>query len=229
MTKYLKQFIKYYLYKWKWGNKVRIQRGATVSWVSIFEGRAQIHSNTSFHGYLGYGSYIGSGCQLSARIGRFTSIAPYVRCNSGRHPYTDPYVATSPCFFSLLAQHNPNTQAGFTYASEQLFKEFRLADYDKRIAVNIGNDCWIGQRVLFAGGVSIGDGAVVLAGAVVTKDVPPYAIAGGVPAKVLKYRYEEGTIALLQKVQWWNLGEEWLKEHWRLLTDMNEFKAYFEK
>ncbi len=227
MIKHLKQLIKPYFYKWKWGDRVRIHRGANVSLSSTFEGGSQIHGDAFFHGHLGYGSYIAPGCQLSARVGRFTNIAPYVICNSGQHPYTEPFVTTSPCFFSLMTKQNVNTQAGFTYATEQLFEEFRMVDYKNNIAVNIGNDCWLGQRCFLAGGITIGDGAVVLAGAVVTKDVPPYAIVGGVPAKVLKYRYDEETIALLLKVKWWDKDEEWLKANWRLMTDMEKFKDYF--
>ena len=66
-----------------------------------------------------------------------------------------------------------------------------------------------------------------MAGAYVTKDVPPYAIVGGVPAKVIKYRYDQDTIDFLLKVKWWNMPSEWFKEHWELMTDMDAFKEYF--
>ena len=89
----------------------------------------------------------------------------------------------------------------------------------------IENDCWIGENVFIAGGVTIGDGAVVLAAAVVTRDVPSYAIVGGVPAKVVKYRYDEGTISTLLEIQWWNKGVEWLEEHWTLLCDVEKLKS----
>ena len=80
---------------------------------------------------------------------------------------------------------------------------------------------------MIIGGVHIADGAVVLAGAVVTKDVPPYAIVGGFPAKIIQYRYDEETINFLLNIQWWNNSEDWFKEHWRLLTDINRLKAFY--
>jgi hypothetical protein len=70
--------------------------------------------------------------------------------------------------------------------------------------VRIGNDVWIGQRVTIRRGVRIGDGAVIAAGSVVVKDVPPFAIVGGVPARVLRYRFSESLIERIQRVRWWD-------------------------
>ena len=93
--------------------------------------------------------------------------------------------------------------------------------------VNIGNDCWIGQHVFIVGGVTIGDGAVVYAGAVVTKDVPPYAIVGGVPARIIRYRYDQETIDWLLRIKWWEHDIEWFEENWELLNDINKLKQYY--
>ena len=140
---------------------------------STFEGANRLFSNVAFKGHMGYGSFIGENSNLQGIIGRFSSIAPYVDWNPGVHPCEAPYVSTCPMFFSVF------TSVGYTFANKQMFNE-------SKGGVNIGNDCWIGQHVFIVGGVTIGDGAVVYAGAVVTKDVPPYAIVGGVPAKVIK-------------------------------------------
>lgn len=118
-------------------------------------------------------------------------------------------------------------QTGDTFATRQCIEEFRYTA--SGTAVAIGNDCWIGARVSIISGVTIHDGAVVLAGAVVTKDVPPYAIVGGVPARVLKYRYDEDTIQVLLNSQWWNRDIEWLRDNWELFNNIDEFIGYEKK
>lgn len=191
---------------------------------STFEAHCQLHPHVQFKGHLGYGSYIGPYSKVSAKIGRFTSIASHVCTIVGRHAYQAPFATTCPMFFSL----NPNhSQSGSTFATEQMFEELKFAVPEKQLDVEIGNDVWIGERVMLIGGIHIADGAVVLAGAVVTKDVPPYAIVGGVPAKIIRYRYDEETINFLLNIQWWNNSEDWFKEHWRLLTNIDRLKAFY--
>lgn len=220
----IKRIIKRFIAYLKYHSKVKIAFTASVSLRSEFEGMCKIHSYSYFHGSLGMGSYIGSYSNLSARIGRFTSISNHVVCNSGAHPYQFPFATTSPCFFSLNPFHS---QCGSTFATEQLFDESRMVDSEHGIAVEIGNDVWIGEGVFLVGEVKVGDGAVVLAHAVVTKDVPPYAIVGGVPAKILRYRYDESTIDFLLRIKWWNNSVDWLKQNWKLLSDMEKLKEYY--
>lgn len=186
---------------------------------SSFEGYNRIGKRSSFHGTMGFGSYISADCAISADIGRFTCIANQVETITGTHPYKAPFVSISPMFYT------PRNQVGNSFAKESVFNEMRYVDCERKIGVKLGNDCWIGERVLIIGGVTIEDGAVVLAGAVVTKDVPPYAIVGGVPAKVLKYRYDDETINLLLNFKWWNKDKKWLKQNWEIFCDIEKLKS----
>ncbi len=209
----IKKFIKHILSRIKFHNKCVFGYSCNIGINSAFEGFNKIYPNTTFNGVMGLGSYIGENCVISANIGRFTSIAPFVKTNRGVHPYTEPYATTCPMFFSLKKQN------GYTFANKQMFKELKTRP-------TIGNDCWIGENVFICGGVKIGDGAIALAGAVITEDIPPYAVVGGVPAKVIKYRYNESTINVLLDFKWWNKDVKWLQDNWNLLCDVENLKDH---
>lgn len=206
---------------YKYKQKCTLKHTTRIGVNSTFEGMNAINKNTYFRGKLGLGSYIGNDCHLTAYIGRFTSIAPYVRSNPGKHPISKPYVSTSPCFYST------KKQCGHTFAKKQMFEEESYIDIENRIAIKIGNDCWIGQGVFFTGGITVGDGAIVLANAVITKNIPPYSIVGGIPAKIIKYRFDEDTINFLLQIKWWNNDTEWLNNHWDLICDIEKLKEYY--
>lgn len=212
---FLKRCIKKVYFKFKFRDKLKFDISCDIGLKSTFEGANKIYPNTRFGGTMGYGSYISNDCHIYAEIGRFSSIAPFVRTNNGIHPYTEPYATTCPMFFSTRRQN------GHCFADRMMFQE------SKPIA-KIGSDCWICENVFICGGVEIGDGAVVMAGAVVTKDVPPYAIVGGVPARVLKYRYDEETIKFLLDFRWWDRDLDWLRGNWELLNDIEKLKGYVE-
>ena len=217
----LRQLLLYLYHKHKNGDKVRFPYSASMSHRCEFEGMNVVCSHTGYYGRMGLGSYIGSNCNVSADIGRFTSMGNRISQIVETHPMHEPFVTTSPMLTSV------RKQTGHTFAKRQVSEEYRYYDKEREIAFRIGNDCWVGNDVCFIGGVQVGDGAVVLARAIVTKDVPPYAIVGGIPAKVIGYRYDEETIKFLLKVQWWNKDVEWLKEHWELFSDMEAFKEHF--
>lgn len=219
MLSILKRIYTYLYVRYKWNGKLIFNIRSNVKSTSVFEGANKINGNTFFEGYMGYGSYIGSNSYFIGKIGRFSSIAEKCYVVLGRHPYKSPFVTTCPMFFSLLKQN------GYTFAQKQLYDEFKFAE--SNYIVIVGSDCWIGYDVKIIEGVIIGDGAIVLAGAVVTKDVPPYAIVGGVPAKIIGYRYDDKTIDFLLKIKWWNKNIEWIKEHWTLMTNIDMLKTYY--
>lgn len=160
--------------KRKWKNRCKFGGyGHTIDDRVNFEGKNFLgHAVVCLNVSLGLCSYVAANCFLkNTVVGRYSSIGENVITISGTHP-TD-FVSTHPAFYSTL---NPS---GITYCKEQLFDEFNYIDSSKKIAVSIGNDVWIGSYVKILEGVCIGDGAIIAAGAVVTKDVPPYAIVGG--------------------------------------------------
>lgn len=208
---YFRNLIGYYKLLHKYGDKLIFSFSDRIDTNSTFEGCNKIYPNTSFIGSMGYGSYIGPNCKIKAHIGRFTSIAPFVRVNEGTHPYKEPYVTTCPMFFSTRRQSGESFATRMTY-DEVL--EFPL----------IGSDVWVCENVFISGGIKIGDGAVILSGAVVSQDIPPYAIAGGVPAKVISFRYDEKTREFLLREKWWDKDISWLRQHWEIFSNMDIFK-----
>ena len=131
-------------------------------------------------------------------IGRYCSIADDVLFMAN-NDYDYKATATYPLY--LLNKSMPSK-----------YREGESIHSPKRQII-IGNDVWIGTRATICSGVRIGNGAIVAAGAVVTKDVPPYAIVGGNPAKVIKYRFDEETIGKLQEVKWWYWSESEIIKH----------------
>ena len=131
-------------------------------------------------------------------IGKFCSIACSAKFlfNSGNHKMASLSTYTFPLFFEEW----------------DLEKENVAQAWDQKGDIIIGNDVWIGYEAVILPGVTIGDGAVIGCRAVVTKDVPPYTIVGGVPAKPIRKRFDEETIKELQKIKWWDWPEEKITE-----------------
>lgn len=220
----LNHFLLYLWQKCHNADKVKFWYSTNISTKCQFEGMNHVGKHSFYYGHMGYGSSVGGDSLVSADIGRFTSLGP--RCNfiNSTHPYKSPFATTCPLFFSLVRGRNPQN---FSFNDRQIFEEFRYFDKERELVNKIGSDCWFGSDVTIIGGVEVHDGAVVLAHAVVTKDVPPYAIVGGVPARILGYRYDEETINFLLNVKWWNNSVEWFIKHWELLCDIDKLKAYY--
>jgi acetyltransferase-like isoleucine patch superfamily enzyme len=172
---------------------------------------SKLESGTSFyHSTLGKHSFVGHDCDVfSADIGSFTSIANGVVIGGGRHPME--WVAMSPVFY----QGRDSVKAKF-------------AEYARDVPrrVTIGHDVWIGRSAIVLPGVQVGDGAVVGAGAIVTKNVRSYAIVAGNPARTIRYRFDEVTIARLLAIQWWNLEEATLR---RLAVDIKDVATFLQR
>lgn len=128
------------------------------------------------------------------QIGKFCSIACGVKFlfNSANHTLSSLSTYPFPLFFEEWG----------------LEKKDVTKAWDNKGNIIIGNDVWIGYEAVILAGVTIGDGAIIGTRAVVTKDVPPYTIVGGVPAKPIKKRFSEETISALLEIQWWNWSEE---------------------
>lgn len=165
---------------------------------------------------IGDFTYLNSAKSISidsnVSIGKFCSIAPGVNIAQGNHDITK--VTTHPFLYD---KH----YAGCFQLGDNQYRYLGLPDNNYRTTV--GNDVWIGMNAIIKRGVTIGSGAVIGAGAVVTKNVPDYAVVTGVPAQIIKYRFTEKQIQALLKIEWWNKSEEFIKKHFEMFYDINEF------
>lgn len=216
--KYLHQL---YLIYFKWKNahskNVVFQKSCVISDDDFFEGNnnvgGRIHKS-----YIGYGTYIvGENCYIhDCKIGRFCSIAS--NCHIGLGDHTLDMVSTSPLFYSahsLLPEH---------FLSKSIpLPEQTIGGTNYKVM--IGNDVWMGYNVCVKEGITIGDGAIIGAKSLVTRDIPPYAIAVGTPAKVIKYRFSPEQIEKLLAVKWWDKDLSWIKENVQSFQNIDAFLA----
>lgn len=200
--KFLYKFVSSFLLKKR---NVIVSTKSFYNTKTKFEGNNKIGIHTSVSGsVIGRNTYIGNNSRLSScKIGRFCSIASNVKIVASTHP-SSVFVSTSPSFFSTLMQN------GQSFVDNNKFNELLSIEGYEAI---IGNDVWIGENVIVKGGVRIGDGAIIAMGSVVTKDIPSYAIVGGIPAKIIKYRFTEEQIKKLDEIKWWDKSDSWLQNH----------------
>ena len=143
------------------------------------------------------------------QIGRFSMINQNVIAGFAEQPTE----SLSPSF--IFRNQGNSLYSNFYTLSTEWRNEMRRIQNSTNLKhvgpVNIGNDCWICHGAILLGGVTIGDGAVVGAGAVVTKDVAPYTIVGGIPAKPIKQRFSDKVVEKLLQLQWWDYGPDVLE------------------
>ena len=172
---------------------------------------------------IGAFSYISRGAVFKGvkSIGRFCSIATNVSVGYGNHNTS--FISMHPLFENIDYSWNENFHSlrkdhlRWLEKMHEVSSEFMK---EKNSPPEIGNDCWIGTGAFICRNVRIGNGAVIGAHAVVTKDVPPYAIAVGCPARIIKYRFTQEVIQKLEKLKWWEYGPDILAD-----ANLNDLKS----
>ena len=167
----------------------------------VESGSSFINSKMDKHSFCGYD------CDINHTfIGSFCSIANGVTIGGGMHP--SEWVSTSPVFFS-----------------ERDSVKAKFSKHERKKVQNtvIGHDVWIGQNVIIKQGVNIGTGAIIGMGSIVTKDVPPYNIYAGNPAKFIRKRFDDKVIDSLLKSEWWHMEEIKLEQYAKYITNPSKF------
>lgn len=198
--------------------KLMYGKHCLISKSSSFEGYNAIDDYCVLrHTKMGFASFCGSNCSFfNTVIGKYCSIGDNVIIAVGDHPI-DTFACNHPAFYSL------KKQVGFTYAKKQMFEDIKYIDQDAQLSVQIDDGVWIGSNVTIINSVHIGEGAIIAAGAVVTKDVLPYEIVGGVPAKTIKKRFTEEQIDFLLKFKLYEKDNSYFETHVEELSNVEQF------
>lgn len=200
----------YYQLKY-WGKHLRVGYMSVVSNCSFGKYNVLSRNTMVVNSHLGDFTYVNTNSYvLWTTLGKYCSIGPDVKIAPGKHPATV-YVSTHPITF--------NRQRNFVkhYTKGHNFKNYE--------PVIIGNDVWIGANAVIMDGVHIADGAIVAANAVVVKNVGPYEIVGGNPAKFIKKRFTDAQINYLLDFKWWDKDEDWIEENISRFWNVKEFIA----
>ncbi|MEY8706041.1 CatB-related O-acetyltransferase [Bacteroides faecichinchillae] len=152
-------------------------------------------------------SYCGYDCEiLNSEIGSYVSIAN--NCRMGGASHVTSWVSTSPVFYK---------------GKDSIAKKFVEYERPPGKKIHIGHDVWIGEGCIIKQGVTIGTGAVIGMGSIVTKDIPPYSIAAGNPARIIRSRFDEQISQALLESEWWNLSENELHQCAQFIQNPVEF------
>lgn len=175
---------------------------------AVVDKTAAICSGVKFYrGKLGRYSYIGNNSfVIDTDIGNFTSIS--TDCYIGGTAHPTEWVSTSPVFHKW---------------ENIMKKNFARHEFEIFKRTSIGNDVWIGNRVMIKAGVTIGDGAVIGMGSIVTKDVGPYEIWAGNPARMIRKRFEEETIEEIKDTKWWEWSDEKISRYAECFNDPGKY------
>lgn len=190
-----------------WSKFLKKLRGPAIRGSQVGRG-SKVEAGSAFlNSTMGRYSFCGYDCEISsADIGDFCSIANYVAIGGGQHPID--WVGTSPAFYQ---------------GRDSVTKKLSNFPRPEPKRVIIGSDVWIGYRAVIMQGVSIGHGAVIGTGAIVTRDVEPYSIVVGMPARHLRYRFENELRAALLASRWWECDDAMLAACAHEIRDPKKF------
>jgi acetyltransferase-like isoleucine patch superfamily enzyme len=189
---------------------VDFSRGCNADDLCIFGEKVKVLENTILSKVrVGSYSYVGGNSVLkNCSVGKFCSLGSEVKIGLGIHPVAG-VISSYPGFYSASA----SGAVKFNHNSS-------IEEYKQ---VVVGNDVWIGTRAMILDGVTVGDGAIIAAGSVVTKDIEPYNVVGGVPAKLIRKRYSQEEVQQLVDFAWWDKGEEFCRENSELFLNSETF------
>ena len=193
MQKFIKKILLYFLNTVDKHDKVILSGFSKGLENVVFEGKNAVPDRCNFSGkiQIGYATTLGYNNILGGdiTIGKYCQLGANVAIHATNHP------------MSYLT----------TYINQNLFQG-ELSQLKQQNVITIGNDVWIGHGVIIVGNVSVGNGAILAAGSVVTKDVKPYTIVAGVPAKMIKKRFNEAITKEIEELKWWDKNETELEK-----------------
>ncbi|CAL2090697.1 Glycosyl transferase family 1 [Tenacibaculum sp. 190524A05c] len=196
-----------------WSKIIKKLRGSSIRNSTIHK-TSKIESGSNIYNVsMDKHSFCGYDCEIvNCDIGSFVSIANNVIMGGGMHPVD--WVGMSPVFYK---------------GRDSVRKKFSEFEREEPQKITVGNDVWIGNNVLVKQGVNIGHGAVIGMGSVVTKDVDPYTIVAGIPAKKIRNRFDEDISEKLLKIEWWNFDDKKLEEAAKHIKNPTLFLKSLEK